>query len=107
MKNHGIVKNAGAWYTLDMVNKDTGEVFLEKKFQSKDFTNIMLENDTLREHCYDSICDTLIMKYNYLAETKKIRFYLLNPNKFQKLNSFHRASLLPNLWQVQDQMIQQ
>ena len=63
MKNHGIVKQAGAWYNLDMVNKDTGEVLLEKKFQSKDFTDIMLENDELREHCYDAICDAMIMKY--------------------------------------------
>ena len=62
MKNHKLVKQAGAWYTLDMVDDETGEVLLEKKFQSKDWNKIM-SDDKLRSYIYDKICDATIMKY--------------------------------------------
>lgn len=58
MKDHKMVKQAGAWYAF--VDESTGE---EIKFQSKDFP-AFLEADTERkEKIYQKICDTLIMKY--------------------------------------------
>ena len=56
MKDHGIVKVGGAWYTL----KYGDEVI---KFQSKDWSG-MLEKDEFRKYCYDTICDKVILKYN-------------------------------------------
>ena len=56
MKDHGIVKVGGAWYTL----KYGDEVI---KFQSKDWSR-MLEKDEFKKYCYDMICDKIILKYN-------------------------------------------
>jgi recombination protein RecA len=63
MKDHKLVKQAGAWYTLDMVNDETGEVLLEKKFQSKDWNKIVTSDEKLKSYIYDKICDATIMKY--------------------------------------------
>ena len=57
MKEHKLVKSAGAWYTLVDHN---GE---EIKFQSKDWEDIISTNDELREHIYGLICDKAILKY--------------------------------------------
>ncbi len=67
LKNHKLIKQAGAWYNLDMVDEKTGEVLLEKKFQSKDFNKIM-EDDKLRNHLYGVICEAAIMKYKPKTE---------------------------------------
>ena len=56
MKDHGIVKVGGAWYTM----KYGDEVI---KFQSKDWSG-MLEKDEFKKYCYDMICDKVILKYN-------------------------------------------
>lgn len=58
MKDYGIVKQAGAWYTY--VNKITGE---EHKFQSKDFAKLIIEDDVLRQEIYREICENYILKY--------------------------------------------
>ena len=63
MKDHKLVKQAGAWYTLTIVDKSTGEVTAEKKFQSKDFEQI-LEAPEIKEYCYDMICQACILKYD-------------------------------------------
>jgi len=64
MKDHKIVKVAGAWYTLSDVDLKTGEVIKEHKFQSKDFEKLMDENPELKQNCYDRICDACILKYD-------------------------------------------
>ena len=58
LKNNGLVKQSGAWYTL--VDESTGE---EIKFQSKDFPKILEEDIPRKEAIYQKICDELIMKY--------------------------------------------
>jgi len=64
MKDHKIVKAAGAWYTLPEVDIKTGEVIKEHKFQSKDFEKLMDENPELKRNCYERICDACILKYD-------------------------------------------
>ena len=57
MKDHKLVKQAGAWYTfVDQNDK-------EHKFQSKDFGSLISDVDT-QEYIYDSICKKLILKYD-------------------------------------------
>ena len=58
LKNNGLIKQSGAWYTL--VDESTGE---EIKFQSKDFPKILEEDIPRKEAIYQKICDELIMKY--------------------------------------------
>ena len=57
LKEHKIAKVGGAWYTMD---NHKGE---EIKFQSKDWSGL-LEDKDFKEHCYDMICDKVILKYN-------------------------------------------
>ena len=56
MKEHKLVKSAGAWYTLTYRKKDY-------KFQSKDFKELMETNDGLRNHLYEKICEKAILEY--------------------------------------------
>ena len=56
MKEHKLVKQGGAWYTM---TKHNGK---EIKFQSKDWSE-QLEDKDFREHCYNLICDKVILKY--------------------------------------------
>ena len=56
LKEHKLLKIAGAWYTLEYKGKDI-------KFQSKDFEVKLEENDGLKEHLYDLICEASILKY--------------------------------------------
>lgn len=58
LKDNGLVKQSGAWYT--MVDETTGE---EVKFQSKDFPKFLESNVSRKEAVYNKICDALIMKY--------------------------------------------
>jgi recombination protein RecA len=58
LKDNGLVKQSGAWYTL--VDDTTGE---ELKFQSKDFPKLLEEDTDRKESIYQKICDALIMKY--------------------------------------------
>jgi recombination protein RecA len=58
LKDNGLVKQSGAWYT--MIDETTGE---EVKFQSKDFPKFLESNVTRKEAVYNKICDALIMKY--------------------------------------------
>ena len=57
MKDHGLVKVGGAWYTMKDHN---GE---EIKFQSKDWAG-KLEDEEFKSYCYQLICDKVILKYN-------------------------------------------
>ena len=56
MKEHNLVKQGGAWYT--MLNHKSKEL----KFQSKDWS-AQLEDKDFRKHCYNLICDKVILKY--------------------------------------------
>ena len=57
LKEHKLVKTGGAWYTLtDQNGKD-------HKFLSKDWEDLITENDELREYVYNIICDKVILKY--------------------------------------------
>jgi recombination protein RecA len=57
MKDHNLVKQAGAWYTF--VDQDDKE----HKFQSKDFGALLSDVDT-QKYIYDSICEKVILKYD-------------------------------------------
>ena len=56
LKDHKLVKVAGAWYTLNYKKEDI-------KFQSKDFEKKLEEVDGLQDHLYDQICEASILKY--------------------------------------------
>ena len=56
MKEHSLVKQGGAWYTMN--NQDGKEL----KFQSKDWSE-QLKDEEFRKHCYNLICDKVILKY--------------------------------------------
>jgi len=56
MKDHKLVKVAGAWYTIQFEGKDI-------KFQSKDFKKVLEERPELEEYLYDKICEASILKY--------------------------------------------
>ena len=64
MKEHKICKVGGAWYTLQHVDTETGELIKEYKFQSKDFEELMLTNSELKDFCYKQICEACILKYD-------------------------------------------
>ena len=51
------IDNYGAWYTL------THEDGKDHKFLSKDWEDLITENDELREYVYNIICDKVILKY--------------------------------------------
>ena len=56
LKDHKLVKVAGAWYTLNYEDEDI-------KFQSKDFEKKLEEVDGLQDYLYDEICEASILKY--------------------------------------------
>ena len=58
MKDHSLLKQSGAYYTL--VNEVTGE---EIRFMSKDWKGMLESDPELKEFCYNKICDIFIMKY--------------------------------------------
>jgi len=57
LKGHKLIKQAGAWYTLE---DQDGK---EHKFQSKDFSSLMADEDT-QKYIYDKICSASILKYD-------------------------------------------
>jgi len=63
MKDFKLVSQAGAWYTYQDVDLETGEVLDEVKFQSKDFMEKVADNPAIRERLYQRICDAYIFKY--------------------------------------------
>ena len=56
MKDHKLVKVAGAWYTIKFEGEDI-------KFQSKDFKKVLDERPELEEYLYGKICEASILKY--------------------------------------------
>ena len=55
MKDHKLLKQGGAWYTLKYEDE-------EIKFQSKDWSE-QLKDEKFKEHCYNLICGKVILKY--------------------------------------------
>ena len=64
MKEHKLLKQGGAWYTIQHVDTETGELIKEYKFQSKEFETLMDETPELKEFCYNQICEACILKYD-------------------------------------------
>ena len=63
MKKFDLVKQAGAHYTLDDIDHETGEVFGEIKFQSKNFVEKVINHPAIKDRLYKRICDSYIFKY--------------------------------------------
>jgi len=63
MKQFKLVKQSGAWYTLEDVDHETGEVFGELKFQSKEFVSKVINIPEIKERLYKRICNAYIFKY--------------------------------------------
>jgi recombination protein RecA len=63
MKKFDLVKQSGAWYTLEDIDHETGEVFGEVKFQSKDFIEKVMQDTSVKDRLYKRICDAYIFKY--------------------------------------------
>ena len=63
MKKFDLVKQSGAHYTLEDVDVETGELFGEIKFQSKNFVDKVIENKEVRDRLYKRICEAYIFKY--------------------------------------------
>ena len=64
MKDFSLVQQAGAWYTYEDTDIETGEVFDTMKFQSKDFESKVLQNTEIKDRLYKRICNSYIFKYN-------------------------------------------
>lgn len=58
MKDYGLLKQSGAYYTI--INDETGE---ETRFMAKDWRGMMEKSPELKEYCYKKICNIFIMKY--------------------------------------------
>lgn len=63
MKTFDIVTQAGAHYTLQDVDHETGETFGEVKFQSKNFVDKVINIPAIKDRLYKRICDAYIFKY--------------------------------------------
>ncbi len=63
MKKFDLVKQAGAHYTLEDIDIETGEVFGEIKFQSKNFIDKVINDKAVKDRLYARICDAYIFRY--------------------------------------------
>lgn len=64
MKTFDLVAQSGAHYTLQDVDLETGEVFGEIKFQSKNFLEKVIDKPEVKARLYARICDAYIFKYH-------------------------------------------
>jgi len=70
MKLHGIVDQAGAWYTMkDQAGNDI-------KFQAKDWYNMLMADAEFKAHVYDLIAEACVMKYKSAGEINVDEFEL-------------------------------
>lgn len=63
LKDFGFLKQAGAWYSYESVDTETGEQIVYK-FLSKEFKNLVINTPGLKQSIYEKICDAYIRKYN-------------------------------------------
>lgn len=66
MKENGLVKQGGSWYTY--VDTDTGE---EIKFQKADFDGLMESRPDIRDQMYQKICQSVITQYRSTVDDTK------------------------------------
>lgn len=64
MKKFDLVKQAGAHYTLEDVDIETGETLGTIKFQSKNFMEKVINNPDVKSRLYQRICDAYIFRYH-------------------------------------------
>lgn len=64
MKKFDLVKQAGAHYTLEDVDIETGETLGTIKFQSKNFMEKVIDNPDVKSRLYQRICDAYIFRYH-------------------------------------------
>ena len=64
MKNFDLVKQAGAHYTMEDIDMNTGETFGEIKFQSKNFVDKVINHPEIKERLYQRICDAYVFRYH-------------------------------------------
>lgn len=64
LKNNNVIKGSGAWNSWNLPPESPFLFLNDKKFYQKDFSQILIDNDGLKEYLYDVICDLYIMKYN-------------------------------------------
>jgi hypothetical protein len=57
MKDHNLVRQAGAWYTY------TTKAGKDVKFQSKDFEKLLKNDNALHDEIYQAICNSYVFKY--------------------------------------------
>lgn len=69
MKDTGLVKQAGAWYTY--TDPETGE---ETRFQSKELRGFLEADEERKELIYQAICDSIIMKYETDFDPETVNF---------------------------------
>lgn len=63
LKDFGALKQAGAWYSYENINEDTGEIVVHK-FMAKEFKKLVNEVPGMKQRIYDQICTAYIRKYN-------------------------------------------
>jgi protein RecA len=63
LKDFGIVKQSGAWYSCEIVNTETGEQTIHK-FMAKEFKTWINAVPGRKEQIYDQICSAYIHHYN-------------------------------------------
>jgi recombination protein RecA len=63
MKKFDLVKQAGAHYTLEDIDPETGELFGELKFQSKNFIEKVISNKEVKDRLYNRLCDAYVFRY--------------------------------------------
>ena len=64
MKNFDLVKQAGAHYTMEDIDMNTGETFGEIKFQSKNFVDKVINHPEIKDRLYQRICDAYVFRYH-------------------------------------------
>lgn len=64
MKNFDLVKQAGAHYTMEDIDMNTGETFGEIKFQSKNFVDKVIDHPEIKERLYQRICEAYVFRYH-------------------------------------------
>jgi recombination protein RecA len=64
MKNFDLVKQAGAHYTMEDIDMNTGETYGEIKFQSKNFVDKVINHPEIKDRLYQRICDAYVFRYH-------------------------------------------
>lgn len=63
LKDFGVLKLNGSWYSYDYINPETGELTTHK-FLSKNFKEFLDQSPEIKTKIYEEICSAFIMKYD-------------------------------------------